>query len=30
MDAKTAIRNFVNVLNSSNKIDFEGTYVPPA
>jgi hypothetical protein len=27
--AKTSIRNFVNVLNSSNKIDFEGTYVIP-
>jgi hypothetical protein len=29
MDAKTAIRNFVNVLNASNKIDFEGTYTIP-
>jgi hypothetical protein len=27
--AKTSIRNFVNVLNSSNKIDFEGNYVIP-
>lgn len=28
--AKTAIRNFVNVLNSTNKIDFEGIYTPPS
>ena len=27
--AKTAIRNFVNVLNSTNKIDFDGVYTPP-
>jgi hypothetical protein len=27
--AKTSIRNFVNVLNAGNKIDFEGTYTIP-
>ena len=28
--AKSAIRNFVNTLNSTNKIDFEGVYTPHA
>jgi hypothetical protein len=27
--AKTSIRNFVNVLNSTNKIDFDGVYTIP-
>lgn len=26
--AKTAIRNFVNILNGTAKIDFEGVYIP--